>query len=202
MITKKTLLYRTLCSLIMVTGIHFLDGMPIIDEWFAVLFGALSGIILLVIASIVLAFLMAAFPFKSSRMPKKVQIRAFIPVSTISLTIISFIAFVATRLSYAKSISAPKFLCQKVKEGNFRLDDYIIERKGNIQTETDRITKKKSTSKVSWISDCEYELTNLNDPNDVTKVKIVSVTGETYKCVAISGNRTTTHELIIQKNAN
>ena len=200
MITKKTLFYWTLCSIIMITGIHFLDGMPLIDDWFGFLEGVFLMVLILVVASIVLAVLMAAFPFKSNRTPNKQEVRAFIPASTITLTLISFIAFVTTRPSYAKSKAAESILCQSVKDGTFQLDEYIIERKGNLQTETSRTDKQKSTFTVNWISDCEYEVTNIMDSNDIAKVKIISVTKEVYRCVVIGGGRTTVHELKIQSN--
>jgi hypothetical protein len=200
MISKKTLLYWTVCSFVLVVGIHYLDGMPVIIDWLGFLHGVFWGILLLVVGSIVSAVVIAAYPFKSNRTPTKQQIRVFIPAATIFLTIVSFIAFIATRPSYAKSTAAEPILCRKVKEGYFLLDDYIIERKGNTQTETDRITREKSTSRVNWISDCEYELTNINNQNKVIKVKIISVTAEAYKCVAFSGNRTTRHELRIQNS--
>ena len=186
----------------MVTGIHYLDGVPKIDDRLDFLHGIFWGISLFIIASIILAVLIATFCFKSDKMPNKQQVRAFIPTSTISLTIISVIAFVATRPSYAKSAAAEPTLCQTVKDGKFELNEYTIERKANIQIERNKITNEESITRVNWISDCEYELTNTTDSNDVTKVKIVSVTGKAYKCVAVSGDRTTTHELMIRKNGN
>jgi len=186
----------------MIVGIHYLDGTPEIDDWFGVLTGIFFAVIILIIASIILAVVIAAFLLKSNKTPTKEQIRVLIPISTISLMSLSLFAFIISRPSYTKSNAADSVSCQTVKEGYFLLDNYIIKRQENIQTETDRITKDSSTSRVNWISECEYELINITDSTDVTRVKIISVTKAVYKCISMKSGRTTTHELTIKQNGN
>ena len=54
--------------------------------------------------------------------------------------------------------------CADHKTGTFSLkdenlgSDHLIERTDSLQTETDLKTGAKSKYKVTWVSDCEYEL--------------------------------------------
>ena len=201
MINKKVLLYWTACSFSLVLGIHNLDGVPEVDDWPGYLHGVFWGVLLLVIISIILAVIMASFPFKSNRTPTKKEIRAFLPSSTVSLTIIALLAFILSRPSYATPSADPS-LCQRVREGNFLLDDYLIERKEGIQTETDRTTNKRWVYKVKWLTDCECEMTNVEDTGDVTKVKIINVTNDAYECVANANGRITRHKVLIRSGVN
>jgi hypothetical protein len=89
-----------------------------------------------------------------------------------------------SRPSYATPAAEPS-LCQRVREGDFQLDDYLIERKGGIQTETDKMTKEKWVYSVKWLRDCECEMTNMENTSDVTKVKIINVTNDAYECVLV-----------------
>lgn len=198
MVNKKVLLYWFLCSVLMVVGIHYLDGAAKIDDWPGFLLGVFFGVLLLVLLSIVLAVILACFPFRSTRTPKKAEVRKFLPTATVSLTVIAFAAFLYSRPSYASASAAPA-LCQGVREGMFRLDDYLIERKGAIQTETDTITKETWVYRVKWLQACECELTDVRDTTDVTRVKIIKVTEDGYTCVARSPKRTTKHTVQIVK---
>lgn len=65
-----------------------------------------------------------------------------------------------TGLSYGQT----KTDCSIFKTGNFSYFDssnntVFVKRKTNRQSETNFQTKEKTVSKVRWISDCEYELT-------------------------------------------
>jgi hypothetical protein len=202
MSNKKLLICWILCSVIMVIGIHYLDGLPEIDDWFSFSVGVLLGVALLLIASILLSLIISALPFKANKRVPRHRVKSFMPLSMVSLTIIALIAFVLTRPSYAKAAPAEARLCKTVQNGRFLLDEYIIDRQHKVHTETSKITNQTATFKVEWISDCEFKLTNASDSNDTTKVKIIEVTDTTYKCLATSGKRTTTHELSIERNGN
>ncbi len=202
MITKKILIYWVACSLILSVGINYLDGLNINDDWPDFLLGIFLAGLLLVIVSIVLSVLLATFSDKSYRTPKKEQISVFIPRSSFLLAGAALFAFLVTRPSYSKSRPAESSLCKTVSEGVFLLNGCVIERRNGTQTETNSMTNEKETSKVKWISDCEYVLTNIEDSNDVTKVKITSVTDEGYQCVAIWRNRTSKHKLLFKNDNN
>jgi hypothetical protein len=201
MINKKVLIYWMACSFSLVLGIHYLDGVLEIDDWPGYLHGVFWGVLLLLVISIVLAVIMASFPFRSNKTPSKKEIGAFLPSSTVSLTIIAFLAFILSRPSYATPAAEPS-LCQRVREGNFPLDDYLIERKGSLQTETDRTTKEKWAYNVKWFDDCECEMTNVEDTSDVTKVKIINVTNDAYECVANANGRITKHKILMVRGGN
>lgn len=202
MINKRVLKYWSLCSLLLVIGIHYFDGMPEIDDWPMTIAGILFGVFFLIVISIILSVIIAAFPFNSNTTPGKQKIRSFIPICTVLLTVASFIAFIITRPSYASEVPAERTLCQRVKEGKFRLDQYIIERKGDVQIETDVTTKEKIAYKVKWINDCEFELISFKDSIDRNKVKIIAVTEHGYECVLQNESRSTKHELLIIMNGN
>ena len=59
--------------------------------------------------------------------------------------------------------------CAKFKTGRFfyesktTADKFIIERGDSLQKEINEVTGKISTMKISWLSDCEYELTQFYD---------------------------------------
>lgn len=203
MVNKKVLLYWTICSFILVTGIHYLDGWMKIDDWFIFSLAVFFAVLLLVVASIILSVIIASYPFNDTRTPGKKKVRSFLPVSTVVLTVVSFIAFIVSRPSYARETPAESRLCQSVKEGTFQLDEYRIVRIGNIHTETDVNTGEKTAYKVKWLTDCEFELANMKDHTDVTKIKIISVSNGAYECVAtFDGRRTTKHKLIILRDNN
>lgn len=67
--------------------------------------------------------------------------------------------------------------CKSYKEGKFKLEDnsngitYIIERKGDIQTERIEGENEVLDFKVKWLSDCKYMLT----PSEKTMEKLKSV---------------------------
>lgn len=66
--------------------------------------------------------------------------------------------------------------CKSYKEGKFKLEDnsngitYIIERKGDIQTERIEGENEVLDFKVKWLSDCKYMLT----PSEKTMEKLKS----------------------------
>jgi hypothetical protein len=66
--------------------------------------------------------------------------------------------------------------CKSYKEGKFKLKDnsngitYIIERKGDIQTERIEGENEVLDFKVKWLSDCKYMLT----PSEKTMEKLKS----------------------------
>ncbi|WP_438967096.1 hypothetical protein [Flavobacterium sp.] len=66
--------------------------------------------------------------------------------------------------------------CKSYKEGKFKLEDnsngitYIIERKGDIQTERIEGQNEVLDFKVKWLSDCKYMLT----PSEKTMEKLKS----------------------------
>lgn len=66
--------------------------------------------------------------------------------------------------------------CKSYKEGKFKLEDnsngitYIIERKGDIQTERIEGENEVLDFKVKWLSDCKYMLT----PSEKTVEKLKS----------------------------
>ena len=199
MIDKRIFLYWIVCFIILFLSIHYLDGWPQITDWFGISLSILFGFSILVITSIILSVIIASYPFNSRETPGKKKIRRYIPISTIIVSIFSLVLFAGTSPSYSKEFSEEDWLCRSVKEGIFQLDEYLIERNGNIHLEINSITGKRSTYHVKWLTDCEFELKNFEDSSDVTKVKITTVTNDAYDCVALANGRTTKHKLAILK---
>jgi hypothetical protein len=200
MIDKKVIILWSVCFLIIFFGIHYLDGWPQITDWFGIVLSIFFGFALLLITSVILSIVIASYPFNSRETPGKKKIRRYIPISTIILTFFSLALFKGTRPSFSKENPEADWLCRSVKEGIFQLDEYLIERNGNIHIEINSITGKKSTYHVKWLTDCEFELKNFDDSTDITKVKITKVTKDAYDCVALLNGRTTKHKLAILKS--
>jgi hypothetical protein len=74
--------------------------------------------------------------------------------------------------------------CSSVRNGKFEAAGTLIERKGNMQTETVKLTGTKYQLTVKWLSDCEYEIW-AEDGREARKVKIVAVSPEGYGCYVI-----------------
>ena len=88
--------------------------------------------------------------------------------------------------------------CSSFKEGKFKLNShvdnatYIIARHDSVQTETNIKTKQVTVAKITWTSDCEYELLHIIQPTDSintinkffestpAKVKILKATKSYY----------------------
>lgn len=199
MFDKKVILFLTVCFIILFFGIHYLDGWPPITDWFGILLSIFFGFALLLISSVILSIVIASYPFNSRETPGKKKIRRYIPISTIILTLFSLVLFAGTRPSYSREHPEEERLCMSVKDGIFQLDEYLVERNGNIHIEINSLTGKRSTYHVKWLTNCEFELKNFEDSTDVTKIKITNVTNDAYDCVALFYGRTTKHTLAILK---
>jgi hypothetical protein len=55
---------------------------------------------------------------------------------------------------------------------------------------------------ISWLSDCEYQLTNRANPKTKTLVKITSVNKDFYNCVVLYNGRTTEYKIEKIDNGN
>src|SRR4051812_14850497 len=83
--------------------------------------------------------------------------------------------------------------CRTFKTGKFRLVDkdleYIIERNDTVQIERDLKKNTMSKFKVTWVTDCDYELNILEGPQEVMdffkgktlSIQILETTGKGYK---------------------
>jgi hypothetical protein len=201
MITKKTLLYWTICSIVLIPGIHLLDGWPAIDDWFGFGIGAFFAVLLLIIFSIILSVIIAAYPFNSRKTPGKAAISRFIPTSSFIITGAAIVAFLLSRPSYAKAVVAPATACQTVHEGKFKLNEIVYERSGNQQIETNSKTGEQRMATVQWLNDCEYRVTDNDNPSNSVEVKILSVTDHSFTCIVKNNDNDIELELekVVQK---
>jgi hypothetical protein len=77
---------------------------------------------------------------------------------------------------------AVTYTCASVKTGKFKMNNNIITRTENKQTQVNNKTGEKIEYNVIWLSDCEYELTRVDDAARKIKVKILSVDSTGYYC--------------------
>lgn len=144
-----------------------------------------------VLASGVVA-LLALIPFKKKNYPDKFRIMLLTAVSfllfcfTVFLAVSFYIGDVTRSEEPFEEIQIPINLdCSAIHDGKFESDKLIIERKGNRQVETNKRWGSEEAYNVEWVSDCEYILTRVDDPETKVRVKVVAVTAEGYSCYAM-----------------
>ncbi|MET4083725.1 hypothetical protein ABIB40_003697 [Pedobacter sp. UYP30] len=111
------------------------------------------------------------------------------------MKIISFLFFLSVTSFW--SCQTKKSNCLKFKTGTFvykeaLLKNVVIERTKKIQKEYDSKTGLKINYKINWVSDCEYELTQiwsnkkevLEKNGALIKVRITSTTNDSYDYIA------------------
>lgn len=79
--------------------------------------------------------------------------------------------------------------CASVKNGKFQMgENTIMKREGDKQTHFSKNTNTETEYKVEWVSDCEYHITSIDNPDKKIKVKIISVDKKGYDCNLDYGN--------------
>jgi amino acid transporter len=147
--------------------------------------GFISTLLTVLIVSSVIAFLFALIPLKNRNYKERLAV--CYPLSLILVCIIVAWSFYSTGPNYNTIKTEPNCNCLSVHDGVFQSGDLLIERKGNLQIQTNTKTKDQEHFGVTWLTDCEYQL---NSMDDIIKVKIVSVDQTSYDCYLWSKGRT------------
>ncbi|HEX5025075.1 MAG TPA: hypothetical protein VFV68_07370, partial [Agriterribacter sp.] len=154
-----------------------------------------STALAILIIGVALGALMALIPFKRLKYSQK--FRLTIPICT--TLVICLDLYASTQEAYLirkhmadqklyKDVQIPQGLdCSSVHDGTFETPSLIIERHGDYQKQTSKISDEVEEFKVKWISDCEYYLISPEDSTDILKVKIIKVTPDGYDCFATIG---------------
>jgi len=96
---------------------------------------------------------------------------------------------------WALSPISTEVKCTEYRTGTFSLQDealgsdHLIVRTDSIQTETDLMTGAKSKYKVTWVTDCEYELNIIDGGPEIMDfyrdktliIQITNVTKDGYR---------------------
>jgi hypothetical protein len=153
----------------------------------------LYNLIGFLILGIIIGMLSALIPYK--QISYRLKIKTIVPILIFIIMLIYYSIFCYVYFQSKSNgvgfypvinyedIKAPaKIDCASIHNGSFEDDEYIIERFGEIQIQTSKLSGEKSEFKVSWINDCEYSLTPLSDSLQIIKVKIISVSADNYEC--------------------
>jgi hypothetical protein len=198
----KTLLFFWIISItVLIIGINLIDGWPVVDDWLPYITGLWVITLVFTLISLVLSYLLSWFNTKANK-DRKAKVVSVFPYTMLFLTIISLFAYALSRPSYSRVVIPENLDCTLIKDGKFRLNEYLIERLGDLQTETNTTTNEKYKFKVNWLSNCEYELINPKNPKDISKVKIVSINDESYECYISGEGRTVKYKIDILKGSN
>ena len=148
------------------------------------------------ITGLIISAILAFIPFRKSTYEGRLTlVLPFVVMIVVGLYTYSTAALVYYKevhgrklspITYFRAVEIPEGVdCSEVKEGVFETDNLIIERRGNIQVQTNKKTGEKTSFDVNWLSDCEYYLTSNSEKN--LKVKIVEVDDEGYDCYVAKG---------------
>lgn len=155
---------------------------------FTDLFAAVDFITMLItvfVVSFVLSLLSSLVPVKNTTY--KSRLMWHFPTCLILLPVGLVLNIYLRMPRYDKIAVAEASTCASVKDGVFQMNSWLIIREGNKQTQTNLMTHEKEEFTVTWLSDCEYELSS---SNEVRKVKIVSVDENGFDCHVESGGYT------------
>jgi len=147
-------------------------------DFFSALFTAL-------IFSSVIALLISLIPFKNKNY--KARLGFSFPISIILVSLLLGFNFYSAGPHYHAIKAETNSNCKSIHDGSFQCGDLLIERKGNLQIQTDVKTQEQERFAVTWLNDCEYQLNSLNT---ILKVKIVSVNQKGYDCYVWNRGRT------------
>jgi len=152
-----------------------------------------SNLALIILLGVALGALAALIPFRQKRYWDK--FRTTLPLLTLIILwiLVSFFSFViffwhhhgfVKRSIYKyENIKQPGNLdCSSLRNGVFEYGEYIFERTDTIQIETEVKTGIKHEFKIHWTNDCEYVLIPVLDSLLKMKVKITSVSTNSYDC--------------------
>jgi hypothetical protein len=164
----------------------------------------LSQLVLVVVLGSALGAITALIPFKRAPLRQKFNYTFPIGCSLILAILIATYGMIAyyekvngvkiqPLITYGSVQVDPHLDCSTVHDGEFEIGSVVVTRKGSLQRQQNKHTGVVEEFKVEWLSDCEYILTPLADPEHVMKVKIVHVSEEGYNCYAASGKYATAH---------
>jgi len=157
----------------------------------------LISLLIIVAVGVGLGYLVALIPFKTKPYKQRVKTSLPLMVSVVAIILCGVFGYSAY-LKKVKGIELrplgkytniripPNLECSSVHNGKFETDKLIIERSGDKQFQTDKVTGEKNEYKIEWVNDCEYTLTSILDNSDKLKVKIVAVSPDNYDCFIIS----------------
>ncbi len=155
----------------------------------------ISTFLTVLIFSSILAFLMALIPIKSKNY--KTRLTFCFPTNIILVCIVFGLNFYSNGPHYHAIKTETNADCKSVHDGIFQSGDLLIERKGNLQIQTNKKTKEKEHFGVIWLTDCEYQL---NSMNEIVKIKIVSVDQNSYDCYVWDSGRTSKRLKVKRQN--
>lgn len=166
-----------------------------------------SHLILVIVLGSALGAIAALVPFK--RAPLRQKFTYTFPIGCSLVLTILILAFgmvayyekvkgvkIQPLITYGSIQMDPNMDCSTVHDGEFEIGSVVVTRRGSLQRQKDKQSGEVEEFTVEWLSDCEYLLTSLADPDDVMKVKIVHVSEDGYNCYVASGKYATTHSAI------
>ena len=105
------------------------------------------------------------------------------------------IIIISVMLLFSCSSNENKSFCKIYKNGRFiylmekSLDTILIERNDTVQIETNLTTKNKIVEKIKWISDCEYEVSYLEQTKPTSDTIVASLQNQKITTTILKANK-------------
>lgn len=160
-------------------------------------FGIITNLLFVLGFGFVYRKMAALFLYTKLPHPERFQRTFPIATSFALLVMLLFFSFI----TYIKHVEGVRFSplvqydeveipsntnCTDVRNGIFETESISIKRSNKEQVQTNKANGKIIRYRVKWLSDCEYALTQKENPAEKLKVKIVEVRDDAYDCFVTS----------------
>lgn len=174
---------------------HFFVKPFDISDWFIFAVDFLSNSLAIILFAVLISFLLAVIPLKNKSYWQRYGY--FFPAGITLVSVLYLVFFCATGPHYYAITPKAGISCVQQKDGVFKVLHLKIERKGDVQFQTDLKTGERMEFKVKWLSDCEYEISR---DGKVMKVKIVSSDANGYDCYTLMRGMTSRKQRVERIN--
>lgn len=164
-----------------------------LSDWFMFAVDFLSNFLAIILFAVLVSFLLAVIPLKNKSYWQRYGY--FFPLGITVISVLYLMFFCATGPHYHSIKAKDGISCASIKDGNFKVLYLKIERKGDVQFQTNLKTGERTEFNVKWLSDCEYELSR---DGKVMKVKIVSADENGYECFTLMHGLTSPLQKVVR----